>query len=207
MKDFSAVAYFFGRNIQDKVSVPIGLIHTSWGGTPIETWIAQELIQEDKELKDAASKITQKAWWPSDAGLAYNAMIYPIANFNVAGCIWYQGESNVENAASYYQYALYAINFGSRLTGHPDITVKYVEAVSAFEDGEYRTAYRGFSEIFEEIDFIFQTVNIEIEKGVCLALLAGEYHSTVDAIIDANDLANSMVTTAKQTLIIPTIAE
>jgi len=85
--------------------------------------------------------------------------------------------------------------------------VKYVEAVNAFEDGEYRNAYRGFAEIFEEIDFIYQMENIEIEKGVCLALIAGEYHSTVAAIIDANNLPNSMVTTAKQTLIIPTITE
>ncbi len=100
MKDFSSVAYFFGRNIHDKVSVPVGLIHTSWGGTPVETWIAQELIEADKELKDAASKITEKAWWPNGAGLAYNAMIYPLANFNIAGCIWYHASASSASTPS-----------------------------------------------------------------------------------------------------------
>jgi sialate O-acetylesterase len=37
-KDFSAVAYFFGRELQGKLNVPIGLIDTSWGGTGIEPW-------------------------------------------------------------------------------------------------------------------------------------------------------------------------
>jgi len=35
---FSAAAYFFGRELHDKLNVPIGLINTSWGGTPIEPW-------------------------------------------------------------------------------------------------------------------------------------------------------------------------
>ena len=37
-KDFSAVAYFFGRYIHQQVGVPVGLINTSWGGTRIEPW-------------------------------------------------------------------------------------------------------------------------------------------------------------------------
>ncbi len=36
--DFSATAYFFGRTLHQKLNVPIGLIHTSWGGTPAEAW-------------------------------------------------------------------------------------------------------------------------------------------------------------------------
>src|SRR5690606_38122637 len=43
------------------------------------------------------------AWWPSNPGLAYNAMIHPITKFNIAGCIWYQGESNRVNPVSYYK--------------------------------------------------------------------------------------------------------
>lgn len=42
--DFSAVGYFFGRELFKQLNVPIGLIHTSWGGTDIETWISPQSI-------------------------------------------------------------------------------------------------------------------------------------------------------------------
>src|SRR4051812_27867669 len=35
---FSAVAYFFGRDLRKALGVPVGLIHTSWGGTNAESW-------------------------------------------------------------------------------------------------------------------------------------------------------------------------
>ncbi len=103
MKNFSSVAYFFAKNIHDELSIPMGMISSNWGGTPIETWIPAELINENEELKKAATKVEEKPWWPNDAGLAYNAMIYPLSKFNIAGCIWYQGESNRQNPNSYYK--------------------------------------------------------------------------------------------------------
>ena len=36
--DFSAVAYFFGKELFNELNIPIGLIHSSWGGTSIEAW-------------------------------------------------------------------------------------------------------------------------------------------------------------------------
>jgi sialate O-acetylesterase len=50
---FSAVLYFFGREIHREVGVPIGLINTSVGGTPIESWIAPEIQETKTELKAA----------------------------------------------------------------------------------------------------------------------------------------------------------
>lgn len=50
VKDFSAVAYFFGRNIQDQLDVPIGLIDTSWGGTPAEAWTSLRALSADASL-------------------------------------------------------------------------------------------------------------------------------------------------------------
>ena len=42
--DFSAVAYFFGRELRRKLGVPVGLIHSSWGGTPVEAWTSREAL-------------------------------------------------------------------------------------------------------------------------------------------------------------------
>jgi len=47
---FSAAAYFFGRDLHKKMDVPVGLIHTSWGGTPAEAWTPVSYLQSDSEL-------------------------------------------------------------------------------------------------------------------------------------------------------------
>lgn len=44
---FSAVAYFFGRELYQKLKVPIGLVSTSWGGTKAEAWTAQNVLEEN----------------------------------------------------------------------------------------------------------------------------------------------------------------
>ncbi len=48
--DFSAVAYFFGRDLQEKEHVPIGLIDSTWGGTPISSWISLDGLSSDASL-------------------------------------------------------------------------------------------------------------------------------------------------------------
>ncbi len=47
--DFSAVAYFFGRELHNELNVPIGLIHTSWGGTPAEAWTSREVLEAEPD--------------------------------------------------------------------------------------------------------------------------------------------------------------
>lgn len=49
--EFSAVAYFFGRELQRARNVPIGLIHTSVGGTPAEAWTSREALQAEPSLR------------------------------------------------------------------------------------------------------------------------------------------------------------
>ena len=50
--DFSAVAYFFARELQAKLNVPIGLINCTWGGTHSETWTSREAFQNSPEFRD-----------------------------------------------------------------------------------------------------------------------------------------------------------
>lgn len=54
---FSAVGYFFGKSLLNKLDVPIGLIHTSWGGTVAETWTSTETIENDPDFKEALSEL------------------------------------------------------------------------------------------------------------------------------------------------------
>ncbi|NQU87432.1 MAG: hypothetical protein HQ541_16890, partial [Mariniphaga sp.] len=56
---FSAVGYFFGRNLIEKLDVPIGLIHTSWGGTVAETWSSPNTIKDDPDLRGALIELQQ----------------------------------------------------------------------------------------------------------------------------------------------------
>jgi sialate O-acetylesterase len=49
--NFSAVAYFFGRQLQETLHVPVGLINTSWGGTRAEAWTSPEGMTSKEELK------------------------------------------------------------------------------------------------------------------------------------------------------------
>jgi sialate O-acetylesterase len=52
VKNFSAVAYYFGRDLQKALKVPVGLIHTSWGGTRAEAWTRREVLESYPEWKD-----------------------------------------------------------------------------------------------------------------------------------------------------------
>ncbi len=49
---FSAAGYFFGRQLNQDLKVPVGLINSSWGGTPIESWISEEGYKEAKRAKE-----------------------------------------------------------------------------------------------------------------------------------------------------------
>ena len=102
LKSFSAVGYFFGKKINDSLNVPVGLINSSWGGTPAEVWTPAELIEKEADLLAATDNLNKTSTgWPWKQGVTYNGMIAPLTNFNIAGAIWYQGESNVSNHASY----------------------------------------------------------------------------------------------------------
>jgi sialate O-acetylesterase len=70
---FSGTAYFFGRTLHKELNVPVGLINSSVGGTPIEAWTG-----------------------PKDSGPLYNGMIAPLAPYAIRGAIWYQGERNAK---------------------------------------------------------------------------------------------------------------
>lgn len=100
MKNTSAVAYFFGRDLQKNLNVPIGLVVSAWGGTPAEVWTPEERVMNNPQIRDAMSNKTHPSW-PSKPGVLYNQMINPIIPYSLSGVIWYQGESNRDHPDSY----------------------------------------------------------------------------------------------------------
>lgn len=101
MRNFSAIAYFFARKLHKELGVPVGLINSSWGGTPAETWMPEEVIRNDSFLREAAARQKPVPWGPVEPGRIYNSMISPMIPFRIAGVLWYQGEANTINAYAY----------------------------------------------------------------------------------------------------------
>jgi sialate O-acetylesterase len=75
----SAVLYYFGVKLHKDLDVPVGIISSSWGGSPIEPWIVKG----------------------KSSGGMYNGMIAPVQPFALRGVLWYQGESNVGQGMKY----------------------------------------------------------------------------------------------------------
>lgn len=57
--NFTAVGYFFARELYKELHIPIGLIHTSWGGTQIETWIGKEALASSEAFVQIAGKMSE----------------------------------------------------------------------------------------------------------------------------------------------------
>jgi sialate O-acetylesterase len=56
---FSATAYFFGKKLYEDLKVPIGLINSSWGGTPVESWTSRKYLANVEEFKSVLKKIDE----------------------------------------------------------------------------------------------------------------------------------------------------
>lgn len=82
---FSAVAYYFGRKIEEAMETPVGLIDSTWGGTQIQPWIPAQ--QADDSVGTES-----KTYAPATI---YNGMVAGLAPYKMRGVIWYQGESNI----------------------------------------------------------------------------------------------------------------
>lgn len=107
----SSVGYHFAVEMQKKLNVPFGILYTPVGGSVIEAWIPRDAIDNDAEYKaflKGKGKYCDENNWPAQGNrmsALYNQKIGPLKGYNVAGTIWYQGESN-ENEADMYGHAL-----------------------------------------------------------------------------------------------------
>ncbi len=130
-RKFSAVGYYFGRDLQASLNIPVGIIHTSWGGSPAEVWMSDDVLRDnhvyERDIlrpwgRQRQALVPQVRQWESERDAAkaagkpftkgvpnggwtpselYNAMIAPLLGYGLQGGIWYQGESNAGRAWQY----------------------------------------------------------------------------------------------------------
>ncbi|WP_223712484.1 GDSL-type esterase/lipase family protein [Niabella beijingensis] len=120
---FSAIGYVFAQKIQQEMNIPIGIIEIAVGGSPLISWVSRNTLQgnplfepafdnwrrsdyimqwcrdrADINLRNTQNKLQRHPYEP-----AYNfeAAIEKLAPFPVKGILWYQGESDADNAALY----------------------------------------------------------------------------------------------------------
>ena len=106
VREFSATAYYFGRELRRILNVPVGLIVTAWGGSSCEAWMDREHVKQFVTEKSpyqvpyTTSDIKSPNRQPT---VLYNAMLHPIIGYGIRGAIWYQGEDNVPRYQDYAQ--------------------------------------------------------------------------------------------------------
>lgn len=88
-KNFSAVGYLFGKELQEKLGVPIGLIEAAAGGSAMEAWISKEHL-----ISSGNGHLIDELRNGYICSSLYNAMLAPLAPYAMKGVIWYQGEAN-----------------------------------------------------------------------------------------------------------------
>jgi sialate O-acetylesterase len=86
---FSAVGYQFGKQLQEILGVPVGIIKCAKSGTKIESWMSEKLLQDDFNIPKLSGTS-----FPKTSEL-YNNMIMQIMGYGIKGILWYQGEGNV----------------------------------------------------------------------------------------------------------------
>lgn len=131
--NFSATGYYFGLMLYKALHVPIGLINTSWGGTRIEPWISESGCKNFDWVKIPDKKPVENLS-PQTPTVLYNAMINPMVGYGIRGAIWYQGESNRNEAKEYAKLMPGLIQNWRDLWGIGDFPFYYMQ-IAPFDYG------------------------------------------------------------------------
>lgn len=92
---YSGVAYYLGKELMERLQLPVGIVLASLGGTSCQAFTSKEVLLGNAELKEK--------YWDVDnlemdnnlrPSRLYNGIIYPLTRFSIKGFAWYQGESN-----------------------------------------------------------------------------------------------------------------
>lgn len=100
VREFSATAYYFGKELRQILDVPVGLVCAAWGGSACEAWMTADWLRAfpDAKIPQQESDIKSKNRTPT---VLYNGMLSPLVGYSMRGAIWYQGEDNVPRFQTY----------------------------------------------------------------------------------------------------------
>jgi sialate O-acetylesterase len=133
VSEFSATAYYFGLFLNKVLNVPVGLINSSWGGTRIEPWISENGLQKF-DFVSLPDKNQQGELSPQTPAVLFNAMINPMAGYGIRGAIWYQGESNRNEADKYVMLLPGLVENWRSVWGVGDFPFYYIQ-IAPFDYG------------------------------------------------------------------------
>ncbi len=128
---YTAVGYWFGGALYKELHVPMGLIHSSWGGSPVEPWISPEAMAQVKDLP--MGPLTRQPHFRSS--VIYNGMIHPLLPYAIRGAIWYQGESNGNEGESYVHKKRALIEGWRKAWGQGDFPFYFVQLPNYIRHG------------------------------------------------------------------------
>ncbi|HLO37492.1 MAG TPA: sialate O-acetylesterase [Lacibacter sp.] len=136
--NFSATAYYFAKKLQSVLNVPVGIIQSAWGASTIESWMDKQTLSafENKVIPDKVpDSIPNRT--PT---IMYNSMLHPYIGYTIKGVLWYQGESNRENANEYHALFSSMINSWRKQWQQDDFPFYFVQ-IAPFEPGKINAAF------------------------------------------------------------------
>ena len=118
---FSAVGYLFGKQLQESLGVPVGMIKSAVSSTTIAAWMSEKLLRESFGIP-----MGTKAGKANAAEL-FNAMISPLAGYGIKGFLWYQGEGNHGASELYARQLPALVKEWRTLWGQGELPFYYVQ--------------------------------------------------------------------------------
>jgi len=95
--DLSAVAFHYALALHRSLKVPVGVVVTAWGGTPIQAWTPDA----DPNCALVAEPASGAKRLHRQPRVIWNAMVAPLVPYAARGMIWYQGEDNRGDGVGY----------------------------------------------------------------------------------------------------------
>jgi len=166
VKYFSTVGYLYAQLLQKKLNVPVGIIGSYWGGSAIQPWMTPESLSAfGIKVPGDLSKMSVPR---RAAASLYHGMIAPLEGYGIRGFLWYQGESNVEEAALYRRLLPALVKSWRAKWNNPELPFYYVQIAPY----EYNGADSLRSAFLREAQL--KALDSISNSGMAVALDAGE---------------------------------